>query len=194
MVGASGSKAQALGRVPLCSSRFLPHSQHKNVKKLVCHLSWISHVRSFPSGTINIKDFLDISLEAETIMKKIMLVDDEKDQIYFIKTSFENLFGKEYSIIPAESGEKCFELLQHQEIPHLILLDIMMPKMNGWEVFDRIRANPSWKDIPIIFLTARTDEFAEHAGALIAEDYIKKPIEIKELKARIDNVLQKAKK
>ena len=69
-----------------------------------------------------------------------------------------------------------------------------MPKMNGWEVFDRIRANPSWKDIPIIFLTARTDEFAEHAGALIAEDYIKKPIEIKELKARIDNVLRKAKK
>jgi DNA-binding response OmpR family regulator len=69
-----------------------------------------------------------------------------------------------------------------------------MPKMSGWEVFDRIRANPSWKDIPIIFLTARTDEFAEHAGALIADDYIKKPIEIRELKARIDNVLKKIKK
>lgn len=127
-------------------------------------------------------------------MKKIMLVDDEKDQIYFIKTSFENLFGKEYTIIPVESGEKCFELLQKKEIPHLILLDIMMPKMNGWEVFDRLRANPAWKDIPIIFLTARTDEFAEHAGALIAEDYVKKPIEIKELKTRIDNVLKRAKK
>jgi len=44
-------------------------------------------------------------------MKKIMLVDDEKDQIFYIKTSFENLFGTEYTIIPAESGEKCFELL-----------------------------------------------------------------------------------
>ena len=127
-------------------------------------------------------------------MKKIMLVDDEKDQIYFIKTSFESIYGKEYMIIPAESGEKCFELLGGQEHPDLILLDIMMPKMNGWEVFDRIRANPLWKEIPIIFLTARTDEFAEHAGALIAEDYIKKPIEIKELKARIDNVLKKSKK
>jgi CheY-like chemotaxis protein len=146
------------------------------------------------SGTITIKDLLDISSEAEAIMKKIMLVDDEKDQIYFIKTSFESLYGKEYMIIPVESGEKCFELLEKQEIPHLILLDIMMPKMNGWEVFDRVRANPAWKNIPIIFLTARTDEFAEHAGALIAEDYIKKPIEIKELKARIDNVLKKAKK
>jgi CheY-like chemotaxis protein len=127
-------------------------------------------------------------------MKKIMLVDDEKDQIYFIKTSFENLFGKEYEIISAESGEKCFELLEKHELPDLILLDIMMPNMNGWEVFDKLQAHPVWKDIPIIFLTARTDEFAEHAGGLIAEDYIKKPIEIKELKTRIDNVLQKSKK
>jgi len=123
-----------------------------------------------------------------------MLVDDEKDQIFFIKTSFENLFGKEYTIVPAESGEKCFESLNKKNIPDLILLDIMMPKMNGWEVFDRLRANPEWKNIPIIFLTARTDEFAEHAGALIAEDYIKKPIEIKELKTRIDNVLKRTKK
>jgi len=123
-----------------------------------------------------------------------MLVDDEKDQIFFIKTSFENLFVKEYTIVPAESGEKCFELLNKKNIPDLILLDIMMPKMNGWEVFDRLRANPEWKNIPIIFLTARTDEFAEHAGALIAEDYIKKPIEIKELKTRIDNVLKRIKK
>jgi len=160
----------------------------------VSHSRWMQGVLSFPSVAINIKDFHDISPEAENIMKKIMLVDDEKDQIYFIKTSFENLFGKEYTIIPVESGEKCFELLQNNEIPHLILLDIMMPRMNGWEVFDRIRANPSWKNIPIIFLTARTDELAEHAGALIAEDYIKKPIEIKELKTRIDNVLRKTKK
>jgi CheY-like chemotaxis protein len=127
-------------------------------------------------------------------MKKIMLVDDEKDQIFFIKTSFENLFGKDYTIVPAESGEKCFELLNKKNIPDLILLDIMMPKMNGWEVFDRLRANPEWKNIPIIFLTARTDEFAEHAGVLIAEDYIKKPIEIKELKTRMDNVLKRTKK
>jgi CheY-like chemotaxis protein len=151
-------------------------------------------VLSFVSAEINIKDFIDILVEVVKIMKKIMLIDDEKDQIYFIKTSFENLFRKEYTIIPAESGEKCFELLNNKELPHLILLDIMMPRMNGWEVFDRLRANPAWKDIPIIFLTARTDEFAEHAGLLIAEDYIKKPIEIKELKIRIDNVLKRVKK
>ena len=127
-------------------------------------------------------------------MKKIMLVDDEKDQIYVIKTAFEKLFGKEYMIISAESGEKCFELLQTNKLPDLVLLDIIMPDMDGWAVFDRLHANPSWKDIPIVFLTARTDDFAEYAGVLIAEDYIKKPIEIKELKTRIDNVFKKLKK
>ena len=127
-------------------------------------------------------------------MKKIMLVDDEKDQIFFVKSSFKNLFGKEYTIVPAESGEKCFELLQREEIPDLILLDIMMPRMNGWEVFDRLRANPQWKDIPIIFLTARSDGFAEIAGTLIADDFVKKPIEIKVLKTSIDNALRRAKK
>jgi CheY-like chemotaxis protein len=127
-------------------------------------------------------------------MKKIMLVDDKKDQIYYIKTTFEDLYGKEYSIIPAESGKKCFELLDKNIIPDLILLDIMMPEMSGWEVFDKLQANPAWKDIPIVFLTARTDGFAEKAGEFIAEDYIKKPIDVKELKIRIDKVLKRINK
>jgi len=125
------------------------------------------------------------------IMKKIMLVDDEKDQIFFIKNAFEDLYGKDYKIISADSGEKCFELLNKKVIPDLILLDIMMPKMNGWDVVDKLKANPSWKNIPIVFLTARTDGFAESAGVAIADDYIKKPVDIKELKIRIDNVLKK---
>ena len=124
-------------------------------------------------------------------MKKIMLVDDEKDQIFFIKTTFEDLYGEEYNIVTAESGEQCFKLLEKNVIPDLILLDIMMPKMNGWEVFDKLRANPTWKNIPIIFLTARSDGFAENAGGIIADDYIKKPFDVEELKTRIDNVLKR---
>ena len=124
-------------------------------------------------------------------MIKIMLVDDEKDQIFCIKTGFEELFGKEYSIIPVESGEQCFKLLEKNVIPDIILLDIMMPNMNGWEVFDKLQANKEWKDIPVVFLTARSDGFAEHAGGLIADDFIEKPIDIKELKTRIENVLKK---
>ena len=120
-----------------------------------------------------------------------MLVDDEKDQIFFIKTAFEDLYGKEYSIIPAESGEKCFKLLEKNVIPDLILLDIMMPEMDGWEVFDKIRGHQDWKHIPIIFLTARSDGLAVSAGGMIADDYIEKPIDIPELKIRIDKVLSK---
>jgi CheY-like chemotaxis protein len=127
-------------------------------------------------------------------MKEIMLVDDEKDQIFCIKSAFEELYKKEYLIIPAESGKQCLYFLEEKKLPDLILLDIMMPEMNGWEVFDKLRANPSWKNIPVIFLTARTDGLAAHAGELIADDYIEKPINIKELKTRIDNVLKKYKK
>ena len=127
-------------------------------------------------------------------MKKIMIVDDEKDQIFSVKTSFEQLYAKEYEIIPAESGKKCFELLKKNLKPDLILLDIMMPVMDGWEVFDKLKANKIWKNIPIIFLTARSDGLAKNAGAMIADDYIEKPIDIEELKTRIDNVLSKVKK
>ena len=127
-------------------------------------------------------------------MKKIMLVDDEQDQIFSIKSGFEELYIKEYEIIPAESGKKCFELLEKNVKPDLILLDIMMPGMSGWEVFDKLQANPSWKNIPVIFLTARSDGLAANAGAMIADDYIEKPIDIEELKTRIDNVINKGKK
>jgi CheY-like chemotaxis protein len=127
-------------------------------------------------------------------MKKIMLVDDEEDQIFSIKSGFEELYKKEYEIIPAESGKKCFELLEKNVKPDLILLDIMMPDMDGWEVFDKLKANQSWKNIPIIFLTARSDALATKAGTMIADDYIEKPIDIEELKTRIDNVLNIVKK
>ena len=127
-------------------------------------------------------------------MKKIMLVDDEQDQIFSIKTGFEQEYPKEYEIIGVESGKKCFQLLEKDVKPDLILLDIMMPDMSGWEVFDKLRADQLWKKIPVIFLTARSDALATNAGAMIADDYIEKPIDIKDLKTRIENVLKKSKK
>jgi len=127
-------------------------------------------------------------------MKKIMIVDDEQDQVFSIKTGFETEYPEEYEIIGAESGKKCFEILETNILPDLILLDIMMPVMDGWEVFDKLRANQKYKNIPVIFLTARSDGFAANAGSMIADDYIEKPIDIDELKARIEKVLKKVKK
>ena len=118
-----------------------------------------------------------------------MLVDDEKDQIFGIKIAFEDSYGDEYEIVPAYSGADCFKLLKNNEIPHLILLDIMMPEMSGWEVFHKLKENQLWKNIPVIFLTARTDEIAKKAGGFLGDDYIEKPVNAEELKKRIDKIL-----
>ena len=119
-----------------------------------------------------------------------MFVDDEADQIATIRKVLKDA-DADYELIPAESGKKCFELLKNNEIPDLILLDIMMPEMSGWKVFDKLKENPSWKDIPIVFLTARTDEIAERAGGFLGDDFIEKPVDAEELKGRIDKVLMK---
>ena len=124
-------------------------------------------------------------------MKKIMLVDDEEDQVFSIKTALENKYGAEYKIISASNGNECLELLKNNEIPNLILLDIMMPEMSGWEVFDKLKDNQSWKNIPVVFLTARTDRFAKNAGELLADTYIEKPVDIKELTEQIDKILER---
>jgi len=122
-------------------------------------------------------------------MKKIMVVDDEPDQIYVIKKSLEKA-GVNYKIIAANSGAQCLEFLEKNQIPDLILLDIMMPEMSGWIVFDKLKHNAMWEKIPIIFLTARTDKIAENAGDFLGDDYIEKPFDAKDLKSRIDKVLK----
>ena len=121
--------------------------------------------------------------------KKIMIVDDESDQILAVKKNFGGSDGV-YEVIGADSGMQCIELLENNRIPDLILLDIMMPEMSGWEVFDKLRENPLWKDIPVVFLTARTDKIATDAGSFLAVDYIEKPYKIEVIKKRIDKVLR----
>jgi DNA-binding response OmpR family regulator len=67
----------------------------------------------------------------------------------------------------------------------------MMPDMNGWEVFNKLKENSLWDNIPIIFLTARVDRTAERAGNFLGDDYIEKPYDPKDLKKRIEKVLNK---
>jgi len=123
-------------------------------------------------------------------MKKIMMIDDEPDQRFVLKTVLEQ--DGEYEFIGANSGEQCFELLQHGQIPDLILLDLMMPKMTGWTLHDRLKKKDSlYNDIPIIFLTGTTDDDLEEVGGWFGEDYIEKPYDAEDLKKRIDKVLRK---
>jgi len=124
-------------------------------------------------------------------MKKIMMVDDEEDQTFCMKIALENSYGDEYEVISACSGAECFELLKNNVKPDLILLDIMMPEMSGWETFNKLKENASWGKIPVVFITARTDEVAKNAGGFLGEDYIEKPVRIEELKEKIDKIFKK---
>ncbi len=122
-------------------------------------------------------------------MKTILVVDDNPDVINSLKIGLENSI-EEYCVLGAENGQKCLELLKETHKPDIILLDIMMPQMSGWEVFDRIKKDPSLNCIPIIFLTARTDRVAKNAGSFLGDDYIEKPFEIDDLKKRIEIIFR----
>ena len=65
-----------------------------------------------------------------------------------------------------------------------------MPEMSGWSVYDKIRDRVEWQHIPIIFLTARTDKIAIESGKFMGNDYFEKPVDIKELKIRIDQLIE----
>ena len=113
-------------------------------------------------------------------MKKILMVDDEADQIYTMKTLLEDN-SNEYELIGVENGNKCLQLLKNGELPDLIFLDIMMPQISGWELFESIKQNPEWKHIPIVFLTARTDEVAMNAGRFLGDAFVNKPYDTNEI-------------
>jgi len=121
-------------------------------------------------------------------MKTILVVDDNPDVILSLKTGLEEN-RVNYCVVGVQSGKGCFEFLENNSLPDIILLDIMMPEMSGWEVFDRIKENPSWNTISVIFLTARTDRIAKNAGGFLGDDYIEKPFEISDIKSRIEKVL-----
>lgn len=109
-----------------------------------------------------------------------MMVDDEPDQIYTLKKMLESE-SDEYELVEAESGMQCLQLLKNGENPDIIFLDIMMPRMSGWELYERIKDNAEWSKIPIVFLTARTDDMASNAGSFFGDGFLTKPYDIKDI-------------
>lgn len=123
------------------------------------------------------------------MVKKILIVDDDPGVNYTVKNGLEGL-NAGYKVDSVDSGEKCLDFLGNNQIPDLILLDIMMPEMSGWETYNKIKENLSWKDIPVVFLTARKDRIARNAGSFFGDDYIEKPFTIPKLKQRIERILK----
>lgn len=114
----------------------------------------------------------------------ILIVDDTPTNIQILA---ENLI-KDYRIKVASGGENALRIIAQQELPDLILLDVMMPDIDGYEVCRRLKNNPQTSSIPIIFVTALNEAANEEFGLnLGAMDYITKPFYLPVVKARIRN-------
>ncbi len=120
--------------------------------------------------------------------KTILAVDDEVHILELLKY---NLETNDYDVITVETGEEALHLLSEEKID-AVLLDLMLPKMDGLEVLRCIRKNEKIKKIPVILLTAKSAEFDKVLGLEMgADDYITKPFSIRELQARVKAVLRR---
>ncbi len=121
---------------------------------------------------------------------KILLVDDEPDILEIVGY---NLSSEGYQIITAENGVEAVKKAK-KEIPQLIILDVMMPEMDGIEACENIRKYPELKDVVITFLTARGEDYSQVAGFDAgADDYITKPIKPKVLVSKVKALLRRFK-
>lgn len=121
-------------------------------------------------------------------MSKILLVDDEPDILEFLKY---NLEQEDFEVLTSTNGKDALKKILLK--PDLIILDIMMPEMDGFELYQQIKSDKNFRYIPIIFLTAKSGETNEIKGLdLGASDYIQKPISPKKLIARIKSNLRKS--
>ncbi len=120
--------------------------------------------------------------------KRIMIVDDDEGTIELMTKLIEPL----YETVAFRSGEKALESLEEAPdmLPSLILLDISMEEMDGYEVLSRLKGDERYKKIPVVFLTGMTDEVSECRGLeMDVVDYLKKPVPGKVLLARIQHYL-----
>lgn len=121
---------------------------------------------------------------------KILLVDDEQDILEIVGY---NLSQEGYQIVTASNGKEAV-IKAKKELPHLIIMDVMMPEMDGMEACEQIREIPDLKDVIITFLTARNEDYSQVAGFEVgADDYIAKPIKPKLLVSKVKGLLRRLK-
>jgi CheY-like chemotaxis protein len=117
----------------------------------------------------------------------LLVVDDTPDNVRLVA----DLFADEYRVRVAHSGEKALAVCQSDSPPDLVLLDVMMPGMDGFEVATRMRAHPGSAHIPVIFVTALTDAASRSRGLhLGAVDFVTKPIDPGMLRLRVHNFMR----
>ena len=122
--------------------------------------------------------------------EKILIADDEESLVEFIGRALKK---QGYRVITAYDGDNALFLIG-EELPDLVILDLMMPLMDGWEVCRRAKSDPATKDMPILMLTARSSaDDAVQGLDLGADDYMRKPFSLDELLARVRVLLRRKK-
>jgi len=125
----------------------------------------------------------------KNMVYKILVVDDEKDIVDILKYNLEK--ENEFIVITASEGKDAIDKAISEK-PSLIILDIMMPELNGFEVCKKLKAYHETAKIPVIFLTAKENEIDEIIGLeLGADDYIQKPISPRKVIARVKSVIRR---
>lgn len=121
--------------------------------------------------------------------KRLVYIEDEAEMIDLVRL----ILGRRgYTIMGANGGRVGLELVR-KELPDLVLLDLMMPDMDGWDVYHQIKSEELTRDIPVIVITAKAQNIDKVLGLRIAkvEDYISKPFSPQELLERVDQVLSR---
>jgi len=121
--------------------------------------------------------------------KTIVYVEDEPEMIDLVKLI---LSRKGYHVIGAEGGQQGLDIIRDQ-LPDLVLLDLMMPDVEGWDVFQQLRADVNTSKIPVIIVTARAQDIDKVLGLNIAkvDDYISKPFSPQALVDSVEKVLSR---
>jgi two-component system, OmpR family, response regulator VicR len=124
---------------------------------------------------------------SENNAKVILCIEDEQEMIDLIRLI---LSRRGFEILGANGGKEGLEIIRKTH-PDLVLLDLMMPEMDGWEVYQQMKADETTRDIPVIVVTAKAQSIDKVLGLHIAkvDDYIAKPFSPQELLASVDTVL-----
>jgi putative two-component system response regulator len=119
--------------------------------------------------------------------QKILLIDDDTIHLEMVKEILKN----GYDVFTAKSGKEALGLFYQGLVPHLILLDLIMPEMDGWDVYSRIKAMSGLHDTPISVFSASTDpKDIQRSQEMGAVDYIKKPVNPDELVRRVGKMIK----
>jgi CheY-like chemotaxis protein len=146
-------------------------------------------------GTENTRNFDELKVESEKFKVdtgnekiKILVVDDDDTQLIMVKAALKD----EYDVVTVKSGKEALGLFYQGLVPQLILLDIVMPGMGGWDTYERIRAISGLHDTLITFCSSSEDpKDIQKARDMGAVDYIKKPIKKTELLNRVGKIIKK---